>query len=157
MKRIETTDVAEELVSIFSRVGVPEEMLSDRWAQFTAELMQEISRLLSLKQLFTTPYHAMCNGQVERFNGTLKSMVKKMTIEKPRDWDRYIPAVLFAYREVPQESLGFSPFELLYGEHFEAQCQYCGRSGPQRNNIKRTRQPTSMSWSCGRDLRKPVS
>ena len=115
MKRIETTDVAEELVSIFSRVGVPEEMLSDRGAQFTAELMQEISRLLSLKQLFTTPYHAMCNGQVERFNGTLKSMVRKMTIEKPRDWDHYIPAVLFAYREVPQESLGFSPFELLYG------------------------------------------
>ena len=24
-------------------------------------------------------------------------------------------AVLFAYREVPQESLGFSPFKLLYG------------------------------------------
>ena len=115
MKRIETTDVAEELVSIFSRVGVPEEMLSDRGAQFTAELMQEISRLLSLKQLFTTPYHAMCNGQVEWFNGTLKSIVKKMTIEKPRDGDRYIPAVLFAYREVSQESLGFSPFELLYG------------------------------------------
>ena len=115
MKRIETTDVAEELVSIFNRVGVPEEMLSDRGAQFTAELMQEISRLLSLKQLFTTPYHAMCNEQVERFNGTLKSMVRKMTIEKPRDWDHYIPAVLFAYREVPQESLGFSPFELLYG------------------------------------------
>ena len=115
MKRIETMDVAEELVSIFSRVGVPEEMLSDRGAQFTAELKQEISRLLSLKQLFTTPYHAMCNEQVERFNGTLKSMIKKMTIEKPRDWDCYIPAVLFAYREVPQESLGFSPFELLYG------------------------------------------
>ena len=27
----------------------------------------------------------------------------------------YLPAVLFAYFEAPQESLGFSPFELLYG------------------------------------------
>ena len=35
--------------------------------------------------------------------------------KKPKDWDRYLPALLFAYREVPQESLGFSPFELLYG------------------------------------------
>ena len=95
---------------------MPEEMLSDRGAQFTLELMQEISRLLSLKQLFTIPYRAMCNGQVQRFKGTLKSMVKKMTIEKPRDWDRYIPAVLFAYREVPHESLGFPPFELLHGQ-----------------------------------------
>ena len=32
-----------------------------------------------------------------------------------RDWDDYLPYVLFAYREVPQESTGFSPFELLYG------------------------------------------
>ena len=30
-------------------------------------------------------------------------------------WDKLIPYVLFAYREVPQESTGFSPFELLYG------------------------------------------
>ena len=83
MKHIKTTDVAEELVSIYHRVGVPEEMLSDRGAQFMSELMQEISRLFSFKQLFTTPYHAMYNGQVERFNGTLKSIIKKMTIEKP--------------------------------------------------------------------------
>ena len=115
LKGIETRDVAEELVGIFSRVGVPAEILSDRGTQFTSDLMAEVSRLLSLKQLFTTPYHAMCNGQVEKFNGTLKSMLKKMSAEKPKDWDRYIPALLFAYREVPQVSLGFSPFELLYG------------------------------------------
>ena len=60
----------------------------------------------------------MCNRQVEKFNGTLKSMVKKMTIEEPRDWNHYFPAVLFAYRGVPRESLGFSPFELLYGRTF---------------------------------------
>ena len=115
LKGIETIDIAEELVSIFSRVGVPKEILTDRGTQFTSDLMSEVARLLSLKQLFTTPYHAMCNGQCERFNGTLKSMLKKMSAENPRDWDRYIPALLFAYREVPQQSTGFSPFELLYG------------------------------------------
>ena len=26
-----------------------------------------------------------------------------------------LPYVLFAYREVPQATVGFSPFELLYG------------------------------------------
>ena len=31
------------------------------------------------------------------------------------DWDEYLPYLLFAYREAPQESTGFSPFELLYG------------------------------------------
>jgi hypothetical protein len=32
-----------------------------------------------------------------------------------RDWDTMLPYVLFAYWEVPQATLGFSPFELLYG------------------------------------------
>lgn len=76
--------------------------------------MKEISRLLSFKHLMTTPYHAMCNRLVERFNGTLKQMIKRMCQEKPQSWDRYLLALLFAYHEVPQSSLRFSPFDLLY-------------------------------------------
>jgi len=112
---IETVQVAEALVDIFSRVGVPREMLTDQGAQFTSYLMKEISRLLSIRGLTTTPYHPSCNGLVERFNGTLKMMLRRMCAERPKDWDKYINALLFAYREVPQESTGFSPFELLYG------------------------------------------
>ncbi|XP_077550628.1 uncharacterized protein LOC144163779 [Haemaphysalis longicornis] len=59
----------------------------------------------------------MANGLVEKFNGTLKTMLKRMCHEKPRTWDRYIAPLLFAYREVPQASLGFSPFEMIYGRH----------------------------------------
>ena len=79
MTSIETVDVAEALVSIFAGVGIPREILSDCGSQFTSDLMKEITRLLSIKQLTTTPYHAMCNGLVEKFNGTLKSM--RMTHE----------------------------------------------------------------------------
>ena len=42
-------------------------------------------------------------------------VLKKLCAEQPKLWDRYLPAVLFAYREAPQASMGFSPFELLYG------------------------------------------
>ena len=70
--------------------------------------MKEVTWLLSIKQLTTTPYHPMCNGLTEKFNGTMKNMLKRLYSEQPRQW-------LFAYREVPQESTGFSPFELLYG------------------------------------------
>ena len=30
------------------------------------------------------------------------------------EWDELIPYALFAYREVPHEETGFSPFELLF-------------------------------------------
>ena len=52
---------------------------------------------------------------VERWNGTLKSMIKRLCQDQPKQWHRLINPVLFAYREVPQESTGFSPFQLLYG------------------------------------------
>jgi predicted DNA-binding protein (UPF0278 family) len=112
---VETERVAEAMLEVFSRVGFPNEILSDNGSQFTSRLMKEVSRLVSLKQLFTTPYNPKCNGLCERINGVLKSMLKKMCQERPKDWDRYLAAVLFAYREVPQASTGFSPFELLYG------------------------------------------
>ena len=57
----------------------------------------------------------MCNGLVEKFNGTLKKMLKRLCNEKPKQWHRYINALLFAYREVPQDSTHFAPFDLMYG------------------------------------------
>ena len=114
LQGIETERVAEASVEMFSRVGIPDEMLTDCGSQFTAEVMKEVSRLLSLQQITTTPYHPICNGLIERFHMTLKQMIRRMCAERPKDWDKYLPALLFAIREVPQESLGFSPFE-LYG------------------------------------------
>ena len=120
LKRIDTESVAEALLEIFCRVGFPAEVLSDRGTQFTSDLMKEVCRLVSLKQVLTTPYHPHCNGLCDRINGVLKAMLRKMCDEQPNDWDRYVPAVLFAYREVPQASTGFSPFELLYGRTVRA-------------------------------------
>jgi len=115
LPNIDTPTVAEALVTIFSRVGVPREILSDRGTQFTSDVMKEVYRLLSIQSLTTTPYHAMCNGLVEKFNGTLKKMLKRMCVEQPKEWHRYLAPLLFAYRQVPQASTGFSPFELIYG------------------------------------------
>jgi transposase InsO family protein len=85
LPRIDTERVAEALLDVFARVGFPSEVLSDRGSQFTSDLMKEVSRLMSIKQLFTTPYNPQCNGLCERINGVLKSMLKKMCQEKPRD------------------------------------------------------------------------
>lgn len=115
LKAIDSVTVAEALVDIFCRVGFPEEMLTDRGTQFMADIMEEVNRLLSIKHLKTTAWHPMCNGLVERFNGTLKTILKRLCAESPKSWHRYLPAVLFAYRSATQESSGYSPFELVFG------------------------------------------
>jgi transposase InsO family protein len=68
-----------------------------------------------IKQIRTSPYHAMTNGTCERFNGTMKSMLSAVCNKYTDNWDLALPWVLFAYREVPVATLGCSPFELLYG------------------------------------------
>ena len=83
LKIIDTETVAEALVDIYSRVGVPNEILSDQGTQFISDCLKEECRLLGVTQSTTTPYHPMCNGLVEKFNGTLKTMLKRLCNEKP--------------------------------------------------------------------------
>ena len=66
LNKIETERVAESLLEIFSRVGFPKEVLSDRGTQFTSDLMKEVTRLASIKQLYTTPYNTKCNDRCDK-------------------------------------------------------------------------------------------
>ena len=115
LRSIDDEHIAEELMKLFSRVGVPKEILTDQGSNFTSQLLAELYRLLGVKGIRTSPYHPQTDGLVERFNQTLKGMLRKTVQEEGKDWDKMIPYLLFAYREVPQSSTGFSPFELLYG------------------------------------------
>ena len=118
LKKIPTEAVAEALLDIYTRVGIREEVLTHQGIWFMSECMQEVSRLLSIKGLISKPYHPICNGLVETWKKTLKSMLKMLCQDQPKQWHRLINPVLFAYREVPQESTGFNPFQLLYGRSF---------------------------------------
>ena len=115
LKDISSVSVADALFSVFSRLGFPKEVLSDQGTQFNSDLMHQFHSLCGCKGIRTSPYHPQANGQVERFHSTLKSMLKKVVKQQPKLWHKYLPALLFACRELPCESTGFSPFELLFG------------------------------------------
>ena len=46
---------------------------------------------------------------------SLKNVIRKFVHEDAKNWDKWLEPLLFAVREVPQASSGFSPFELLNG------------------------------------------
>ncbi|KAJ8364120.1 hypothetical protein SKAU_G00129510 [Synaphobranchus kaupii] len=110
-----TKGIARELMLLFSRVGLPEEILTDQDTPFMSRFMRDLCQLMKVTQLRTSVYHPQMDGLVKRFNQTLKKMLKKTMEVDGRNWDQLLPCVLFAIREVPQASTGFSPFELLYG------------------------------------------
>ena len=100
---------------IVCRHGIPEELLSDRGANFISSLILEICKLLGVKKINTSGYHPQTDGLVEKFNSTLINMIAKSCDVKNKDWDVHLPCLLFAYRVSGQESTKESPFFLLYG------------------------------------------
>ena len=78
LKRIDTPTVAEALVDMFSRLGIPEEILSDLGTQFVSECMEDGNRLLSIRHLTTTPYQPMCNGYAQETMRRAAKTVKQI-------------------------------------------------------------------------------
>ena len=104
--------LVEEIVPTF---GIPEAILSDRGANLLSFLMKDVYKLLGIKKLNTTASHPQCNGAVERFNRTLKSMLRKQAAKMGAQWDQYLSGVLWAYRNTPHSSTGEKPSYLLFG------------------------------------------
>ncbi len=115
LRNISAKSVAEALFSMISRVGIPKEILTDQGTAFMSRTIRELYGLLGIKSVRTSVYHPQTDGLVERFNRTLKTMIRKFVHEDAKNWDKWLEPLLFAVREVPQASTGFSPFELLYG------------------------------------------
>ena len=91
MTTITATSVAEKLMDLFSHHGVPREILTDQGINFMSELLQELHKLLGIKSIHTSPYHPQTDGLVERFNQTLKQMLKKVLMTDRRSWDKLLP------------------------------------------------------------------
>ena len=72
---------------------------------------QELCILCGAHKTKTTPYHPESDGLVERFNRTLL-----LAMFAGRTWDDFLLAVMMAYRSSVHESMGFSPYRLMFGE-----------------------------------------
>ena len=73
--------------------------------------MQRYCEIIGIKEIRTYPYHSQTDGMVERFNATLKQLLKKLTQSPGAQWDK----CLRAYRGTTHQTTGFSPYHLLFG------------------------------------------
>ena len=111
-----TTRIARLIVEeVFPVFGVPECLLSDRGTNLLSNLMIDLCKMLGVTKLNTTSYHPQCDGAVERFNRTLKTILRKHAAKFGCQWDRFLPGILWAYRNTPHSSTGEKPSFLLFG------------------------------------------
>ena len=110
----EAKTIAQKLEKLISCHVASQILLTDQGKNFESKLIAELCDLLQIDKWRTTAYHPQCDGQVERFNRTL--IILSMHVEKyQKDWDRWLPQVLLAYRSSVHESTGATPFALLCG------------------------------------------
>lgn len=102
-----------------SHVGFPKVIQRDRGTNFTSDLLKEILRKLNASHEMSTAYHPQSQGRLEKFHQTFKYVKKRILLGTQSDWEENIDMLLLAIRECPQESLGYSPFELLYGRQIK--------------------------------------
>ena len=100
----------------FSRFGLPSRLIDhDRGTHFTADVMKELWQLLGVKNRLHISYHPESSGQVERYNRTVVSILRKYIDANQKDWDVKLPLVLMAIRATPHNTTGVSPFEMMTG------------------------------------------
>ena len=68
-----------------------------------------------MKKVRTSCYRPQFDGLVERYNRTLKLMLKSFTESEKSDWDEHLPYVMMAYRATTHESTKFTPNLLMFG------------------------------------------
>ena len=101
---------------LFSQVGIAREVLTDQGSCFMSSVMKDLLSLLQVKQLRTSVYHPPTNGLVERFNKTLKQMLKKVMDIDGHNLDQLLPRVLFAAVKYPKQRQVFRPSSCYMGE-----------------------------------------
>jgi len=81
---------------------LPESIITDRGAQFAAEIMKELNRMLGIDTKLLMAYHPQTDSQTERINQDLEQYLR-MFIDHPQEqWPDWLATAEFAYNNKVQ-------------------------------------------------------
>ena len=99
-------------ISIFR---APARLLSDQGANFMRSIIDETCKLLSMRKLWTMPYHPQMNVLVERPQQTIMQMIGKLGEDKKANWPGHLAEIVHAYNATQSTVMGYSPHYLMFG------------------------------------------
>ena len=100
---------------IFTRYGLPIEIVSDRGKHFLNEVIENLLDKFMVLHKKSAPYHPQANGQAESTNKILKTVLTKIVSESKTDWELKLHSVVWAYRVAYKTAIGTTPFNMVYG------------------------------------------
>ena len=100
---------------VFSKHGVPSDIVSDRGSTFTSQFTSALALLLNIKLNYSTAYHPETDGQTERTNQQIEGYLRMYTNYQQDDWADLLPIAEFAYNNGSHSATQVSPFFANYG------------------------------------------
>jgi hypothetical protein len=97
--------------------GVPQSMVSDRDPIFTLTFWRELMRLMGTKLHMTTAFHSQSDGQSEAANRVVIMYLRCLTVDRSRQWLRWLPWAEYLFNTAYQTSLWDTPFRVVYGHN----------------------------------------
>lgn len=111
-------EIAEALMNnVFLVVGFPEILVSDNATVFNSDLLRQFCKLLKVKKINVSIYHAQSN-QVERLHKDVGNYFRAFIAKQDLEWDKLIPFATFCHN-TQKNYTGFSPFEIVFARKAE--------------------------------------
>ncbi|XP_062865163.1 uncharacterized protein K02A2.6-like [Trichomycterus rosablanca] len=112
MKSTTTEKTISVLRNIFSRNGLPEQIVSDNGPQFISEEFKLFMKKNGIKHFKSAPHHPATNGLAERFVQTFKRSIKAMEKENI-SLQHKVDNFLFVYRNAVHSTTNQAPAMLF--------------------------------------------
>lgn len=109
-------EVHFNLSKIFYGCNIPKELHTDNGLEFRNNLIANLCRQFNIRQIFGAPYHPQSQGQIERYNFTLKRMlISVMNYSNTRNWILILDKTVYEYNLKHNRSVNDSPVNLFHG------------------------------------------
>ena len=114
-----TTDALQVATLFFREIyrihGLPLSIVSDRDSRFLGYFWRSLWKQLGTSLDMSTAYHPQSDGQTEVINRSLGNLLSCLVGDAIRTWDGKLPQAEFAHNNSLNRSLGYCPFQVVYG------------------------------------------
>ena len=115
--------VAKNLIDKWFHVyGIPSRIHSDQGKSFDNEIIRLLCKLYGVQQSLTCPYNLKGNAQCEWFNRTMFGLLRTLSKDQKADWPIHLPSLVFTYNATLHFTMGYQPYQLMFGRKAPALC-----------------------------------
>jgi hypothetical protein len=109
--------------NIICRSGVQQQITVDNAKYFDSAMFKDFCHQIGTKVSFTSVYHPLSNGAVERANTLIFEAIKKILEgEKKGKWVEIVPRAVWSHNTTVCRATNFTPFQLLFRAEAVSPC-----------------------------------